>query len=159
MGEWQRSRTIHCLTNIEIVREETISVQHGNQYYAYEALKLGRRNFSATPVSVRLQGPLNGTGTGRVEVFFRGYWGTICDNGWDMRDTRVICRQLGYPDSVRTLKRNEAPSGSGQIWFSYLSCSGEEQNITSCSYRWDYPYCSHYADVGVKCSTTGYKAH
>ncbi|XP_028407325.1 deleted in malignant brain tumors 1 protein-like isoform X2 [Dendronephthya gigantea] len=114
--------------------------------------------FSATPGPVRLQGPLNETGSGRVEVFYRGNWGTICNYQWDMRDTRVICLQLGYPDAVRTLKRNEFPTGSGRIWFSHVACTGEEQNITSCSYRWDHPYCSHSRDVGVNCSTTAITA-
>ncbi|XP_028407297.1 deleted in malignant brain tumors 1 protein-like [Dendronephthya gigantea] len=113
---------------------------------------------TGSPVSVRLQGPSSGTGTGRVEVFYHGQWGTICDDGWNIRDTRVICRQLGYPDAVRTLRRHEVPAGSGQIWFSYVACSGDEQNITSCFYRWDYGYCSHSADVGVKCSTTAITA-
>ncbi|XP_028407299.1 deleted in malignant brain tumors 1 protein-like [Dendronephthya gigantea] len=133
----------------------------GNHYCSHDidvGVECSSTDFTAAHVPVRLQGPLNGTGTGRVEVFFHGYWGTICDYGWDMRDTRVICRQLGYPDTVRTLERNEVPSGSGQIWFSYVACSGEEQNITSCFYTSDYLYCSHSADVGVKCSTTAITA-
>ena len=36
---------------------------------------------------------------GRVEVCFGEEWGTFCDNFWDRREARVICNQLGYPNS------------------------------------------------------------
>lgn len=35
---------------------------------------------------------------GRVEVCYKGVWGTICDNGWDTTDGHIACTQLGHPD-------------------------------------------------------------
>ena len=105
---------------------------------------------------LRLQGPSSKNGTGRLEVFYNGTWGTICEYGWNMNSARVACRQLGYKYTLRALMGKDVPDGSGPIWLDYVQCKGNEADFGHCPHRgWGIKYCAHHGDVGVECSSTG----
>ena len=36
------------------------------------------------------------SGSGRLEIFLQGEWGTVCGNGFGTAEGDVACRQLGY---------------------------------------------------------------
>ncbi|XP_028408849.1 scavenger receptor cysteine-rich type 1 protein M130-like isoform X2 [Dendronephthya gigantea] len=104
-------------------------------------------------VGIRLRGPLSSKGRGRVEIFHDGRWGTVCDDNWDIKDARVVCRQLGYLNAVNALQGSNTISGSGPIWLDEVFCAGSEHNLSSCSHRgWGNNDCSHSEDAGVECS-------
>ena len=90
---------------------------------------------------------------GRVEVYYNGEWGTVCDDGWDLNDAQVVCRQLDFGPAIAARDRVFYGQGNGQIWLGNLNCTGTELNIEDCSHNgWEIEDCSHGEDAGVKCA-------
>ena len=93
-------------------------------------------------------------GEGRVEIFFNGKVGTVCDDDWDINDASVVCRQLGFPDAVSAPGSAHFGGGNGQIWLDNVGCSGSESSIADCTHNgWGVESCNHDEDASVICSS------
>ncbi|XP_071945661.1 scavenger receptor cysteine-rich domain-containing protein DMBT1-like [Antedon mediterranea] len=89
---------------------------------------------------------------GRVEVNIGNGWGTICDDGWDLQDAQVVCRQLGLPAATSAPIRANFGQGSGSILLDDVVCTGTEEDIIECGHRGIGSHnCGHYEDASVVC--------
>ena len=95
-----------------------------------------------------------GSGEGRVEIYYRGSWGTVCDYRWDIDDARVVCLQLGYPHAISAPNKAFFGQGSGKIWLHVVQCQGDESSIVNCPHSpWGVHGCCHHEDASVICSS------
>ena len=98
---------------------------------------------------------------GRVEIYHDGEWGSVCNDIWDetahsdpreSRESRVVCRQLGYAGGG--VSSQNFGLGSGPIWLDEVACTGYENRLEDChSSGWGEHDCKPREDIGVVCST------
>uniref|UniRef100_A0A669CZU7 HHIP-like protein 1 n=1 Tax=Oreochromis niloticus TaxID=8128 RepID=A0A669CZU7_ORENI len=104
--------------------------------------------------SVRLVSAEGLPDRGRVEIFIRGQWGTVCDDLFTIKSGNVVCRQLGFSNALAVMKRavlGEADD-SVKIFLDDVECEGGERSLLECKRsRVGKHNCSHAEDVGVIC--------
>ncbi|XP_029315857.1 lysyl oxidase homolog 3B isoform X4 [Cottoperca gobio] len=101
---------------------------------------------------VRLTGYPRKHNEGRVELFHKGEWGTICDDDFSIANANVLCRQLGFVSATGWTHSAKYGKGQGKIWLDNVQCNGGEKSVESCKSRgWGNSDCTHDEDAGVVC--------
>jgi len=105
---------------------------------------------SVSCITVRLVGGPSPR-EGRLEVRYKGSWGTVCDDDFNDAAANVVCHMLGFKPAGRFIG-NYYGAGNGTIWLDDIQCSGTERHISDCSHSvWGNHNCQHDEDVAVSC--------
>ena len=104
-------------------------------------------------LAVRL---VNGSyNAGRVEIYYNGTWGTVCDNDWDINDARVVCKQLGFRYALNAYGSAHYGQGTGPIFLNSVHCFGSESSLFLCGHDGvENHNCGHSEDASVTCGNT-----
>ncbi|XP_051792906.1 uncharacterized protein LOC110964340 [Acanthochromis polyacanthus] len=90
--------------------------------------------------------------SGRVEVFYKGQWGTVCDDEWELSAADVVCRQLGCGHAISAPGSAHFGQGSGPIWLDNVQCSGQESALSHCTHQgFGEHNCGHGEDSSAIC--------
>ncbi|XP_074994926.1 soluble scavenger receptor cysteine-rich domain-containing protein SSC5D-like, partial [Calonectris borealis] len=76
--------------------------------------------------------------------------GSVCDNGWDLSNAEVVCRQLGCGAAVSAPGSAQFGPGSNHIWLGDVECTGAEATLSERRSGIGEPInCHHGEDAGV----------
>ncbi|NWX35985.1 C163A protein, partial [Notiomystis cincta] len=99
---------------------------------------------------VRLVGS-SGRCAGRVEVYSDGMWSTVCQEGWELQDAAVVCRELGCGTALEAPSSAHFSPGTGPLWPYIPNCSGTEESLWECG-RSERGECGSGGRAGAVCS-------
>ena len=117
---------------------------------------------------------------GRLEIFARNRWGTVCKDHFGPSEALVACSQLGY--TGYTSYSGRYGSSNGPIWMDDVECPSSDNNLmerngdkvltrlADCNkggsvfpfragLHWGSHNCDHSKDVGLVCSSAGITLH
>lgn len=94
---------------------------------------------------------------GVLEVYHDGVWGTVCDDGWDSRESSVVCRELdlGGVDIDAPLGHIKKLS-TGKQWLDDVVCLGGEKSLSECQHLpWGRTNCGQDESTVLRCKGPG----
>ena len=95
---------------------------------------------------------------GRLEISYKGRYGTICDDGFESVDGKVACHQLGFAGLHSLNSTTHYEEGIGQIWLESLHCQPTDLFLANCTHiGWGNNDCHHGEDIALQCNGECYK--
>ena len=92
--------------------------------------------------------------SGRLEIYHGDSWGTICNDNWDIEDSTVACKQLGFNFALLAGNDPDIERSYDPIWLEDLNCTGRESRLLSCQRSdWGVHDCFHSEDIQVTCTS------
>ncbi|XP_028654705.1 lysyl oxidase homolog 2b [Erpetoichthys calabaricus] len=126
---------------------------YGESYHETEQYQAPQVPQDIPKIQLRLAGEKRKHNEGRVEVFYNGEWGTVCDDDFSIHAAQVVCRELGYVEAMSWSAASKYGRGEGRIWLDNVHCTGKEKTLAQCSSNgFGVSDCKHTEDVGVVCS-------
>ncbi|KAL1777781.1 hypothetical protein HispidOSU_010483 [Sigmodon hispidus] len=137
----------------------TLTAGHSGNYSCEADNAWGMKQSEVVPLNVTEPPPkvrlVNGPHhcEGRVEVEREGHWGTVCDDGWDMKDVAVVCRELGCGAAKHTPIAMLYPpvvDDTLPVLIQVALCNGTEKTLAECDQVETFD-CGHDEDAGAVC--------
>jgi len=92
---------------------------------------------------------------GSLEIHHDGEWGRICDSGFEDKEARVACHQLGLSGGTAL---SGAPFGEPvdedvKLMLDEVNCTVYDTKLTDCAHNgWENASCTHAQTTALKCS-------
>ena len=91
-----------------------------------------------------------------MEVYYNGTWGTVCGDDWDIKDARVVCRQLGFQVPLDVYGSARYGQRTGPILLKNVDCFGNETSLLLCRHIGVGNHnCDHSKEASVLCRRNG----
>lgn len=127
-----------CLALLLLLPSLTLAQYEGwpyPEYFQQPAPEYHRPQAPSDTVKIqlRLAGQKRKHSEGRVEVYYNGQWGTVCDDDFSIHAAHVVCRELGYVEAKAWTASSSYGKGEGKGIGIECSCCWKPQE--QCSVR------------------------
>lgn len=84
-------------------------------------------------LDIRLIGSRNGN-EGRLEVYNRHRWKSVCDQHWSYNLGNIVCRELGF-SSATNIANTQVVTKVSHCPEIDARCNGNEKRLSECSFE------------------------